>query len=115
MVKMLLTLKRRAGMSQQEFRDYRQNVHEPLLLALPEARYMRRFVVSYPLAAPGFGEPSYDAVVEVWFDSVEDLNALFFSENFQTKVDPDHANFLDLPQGGIIICEEVVVVAGRQA
>jgi uncharacterized protein (TIGR02118 family) len=113
MVKMLLTLKRRAGMSQQEFKAYRRNVHEPLLLALPEARYMRRFVVSYPLAVAGFGEPSYDAVVEVWFDSLEDLNALFFSENFQTKVDPDHANFLDLTQGGIIICEELVVVEGR--
>lgn len=110
MVKMLITLKRRAGMSQQEFKDYRRDVHEPLLLALPEAQYMRRFVVSYPLPAAGFGEPSYDAVVEVWFDSLEDLNALFFSENFQTKVDPDHSNFLDLTQGGIIICEERVVV-----
>jgi uncharacterized protein (TIGR02118 family) len=113
MVKLLLTLKRRAGMSQQEFKAYRQNVHEPLLLSLPEAQYMRRFVVSYPLAAPEFGEPSYDGVVEVWFDSLQDLHALFFSENFQTKVDPDHANFLDLTQGGILISEEVVVVAGQ--
>ncbi|MBO2012731.1 EthD domain-containing protein [Hymenobacter negativus] len=76
---------------------------------------MRRFVVSYPLPAAGFGEPSYDAVVEAWFDSLEDLNALFFSENFQTKVDPDHSNFLDMTQGGTIISEELVIVGGRQA
>jgi uncharacterized protein (TIGR02118 family) len=112
MIKLLLTLKRRAGMSPQEFKAYRQHVHEPLLLALPEAKYMRRFVVSYPLAVAGFGEPSYDAVVETWFDSLQDLNALFFSENFQTKVDPDHANFLDLTQVGTLICEELVVAEG---
>ncbi|WP_236050234.1 EthD domain-containing protein [Hymenobacter negativus] len=34
---MLITLKRRVGMSQQEFKDYRRDVHEPLLLAIPEA------------------------------------------------------------------------------
>ena len=112
MIKMLITLKRRAGMSQQEFKDYRRDVHVPLLLSIPEARYMRRFVVSYPIPAAGFGEPSYDGVVETWFDNLEDLNALFFSENFQTKVDPDHSNFLDLTQGGIIISEELVVVEG---
>jgi 2-polyprenyl-6-methoxyphenol hydroxylase-like FAD-dependent oxidoreductase len=70
----------------------------------------------FPLTPPWPSQPNLtmlgDAVVETWFDSLEDLNALFFSENFQTKVDPDHANFLDLTQGGIIVCEELVVVEG---
>ena len=110
MVKMLITLKRRAGMSLQEFKDYRRDVHAPLLFAIPEARYIRRFVVSYPVPAPTFPEPSYDAVVEAWFDSLDDLNALYLCENFQTKVDPDHANFLDVAQAGRIISEEIVVV-----
>jgi uncharacterized protein (TIGR02118 family) len=110
MIKMLITLKRRVGMSLQEFKDYRRDVHAPLLFAIPEARYIRRFVVSYPILAPGFPEPSYDAVVEAWFDSLEDLNALYLSENFQTKVDPDHPNFLDVAKAGRIISEELVVV-----
>ncbi|RRB13578.1 EthD domain-containing protein [Larkinella knui] len=112
MIKLLFTLKRRAGMSQQAFEDYRRDVHVPLLLAIPEAQYMRRFVVSYPIPAPGFGEPSYDAVVETWFDSLDDLKALFFSENFQTKVEPDHSNFLDMTQGGILVSEELVLIEG---
>jgi uncharacterized protein (TIGR02118 family) len=107
---MILALKRRQGMSLQEFKDYRRDVHAPLLFAIPEAEYIRRFVVSYPVAAPEFSEPSYDMVVEAWFDSLEDLNALYHSENFRTKVDPDHLNFIDLSQVGRIVSEETVVV-----
>jgi uncharacterized protein (TIGR02118 family) len=112
MVKMIITLKRPEGMSLQAFMDYRRDVHAPLLFAIPEARqYIRRFVVSYPVPAPNFPEPSYDAVVEAWFDSMDDLNALYLSENFRTKVDPDHVNFIDLSKVGRIISEETVVVA----
>ncbi|MFN6980886.1 MAG: EthD domain-containing protein [Brevundimonas sp.] len=110
MIKMILTLKRRQGMSLQDFKTYRRDVHAPLLFAIPEARHIRRFVVSYPVAAPEFPEPSYDMVVEAWFDSIDDLNALYLSENFRTKVDPDHPNFIDLSAVGRIVSEELVVV-----
>lgn len=112
MVKMIITLKRREGMSLQEFKDYRRDVHAPLLFAIPEAgRYIRRFVVSYPVPAPNFPEPSYDAVVEAWFDTMDDLDKLYLSENFRTKVDPDHPNFIDMSKVGRIISQETVVVA----
>ncbi|MFE9840113.1 EthD domain-containing protein [Streptomyces sp. NPDC005551] len=73
-------------------------------------QYIRRFVVSYPVPAPNCPEPDYDSVVETWFDSMDDLNALFFCENFLKTVDPDHKNFDDLNSFGSIICEEEVVV-----
>lgn len=112
MVKMIITLRRREGMSIEDFRNYRRDVHAPLLFAIPEAdRYIRRFVVSYPVPAPEFSEPSYDAVIEAWFDSVDDMNALYLSENFRAQVDPDHSNFIDMAQVGRIVSEEVVVVA----
>ena len=38
------------------------------------------------------------------------MNALYFSENLLSKVDPDHVNFMDLSSdGGIVANEEVVV------
>ena len=50
MIKMIITIKRRAGMSHDEFVRYQRDVHRPLLLSIPEARqYIRRFVVSYPI------------------------------------------------------------------
>lgn len=113
MIKMLIGFRRRSGMSLQAFKDYRRDVHAPLLFAIPEAALIRRFVVSYPVAASDWGEPSFDAVVEAWFDSIEDLEALYFCENFKTKVDPDHVNFIDLSSVSRIVSEEIIVVPGR--
>jgi hypothetical protein len=110
MIKMLIGFRRRPGMSVQAFRDYRRDVHAPLLFAIPEAANIRRFVVSYPIPAPGWPEPTFDAVVEAWFDTVANMDALFLSENFRTKVDPDHVHFIDLTSVGRIVSEEVIVV-----
>ena len=108
---MIITIKRRLGMSHEEFVRYQREVHRPLLMAIPEAsRHIRRFVVSYPVFAPDYSGPDYDSVVEAWFDSMEDMNALYFSENFRNKVNPDHANFMDLSSYGRIVAEEDVVV-----
>ena len=110
MVKMIITIKRREGMTHDEFVRYQREVHRPLLMAIPEARrYIRRFVVSYPISAPGYSGPDYDSVVEAWFDSMEDMDALYFSENFLSKVDPDHVNFMDLSAYGRIVAEEEIV------
>src|SRR3954453_22186016 len=110
-IKMIITLKRREGMTHAEFTHYQGNTHRPLLMSIPETkRYVRRFVVSYPVPAPRYPEPDYDSVVEAWFDTMEDLEALFFSENFLKIVDPDHENFIDLITFGRVICEEEIVV-----
>jgi len=110
MIKIILAFKRREGMSAQEFKDYRRDVHAPLLFAIPEAKKIRRFVVNYPVAAPGFPEPSYDAVVEAWFDSLHELTELYTCRNFVERVDPDHANFIDLSSVGRVIVEEMVII-----
>lgn len=111
MIKMIITLKRREGMSHQEFVHYQCEVHIPLLMSIPEAKkYIRRFMVSYPISAPDYSGPDYDSVVEAWFDSMEDMNALYFSENFLNKVAPDHKNFMNLSNYGRIVAEEEIVI-----
>ncbi|MDB4945836.1 MAG: ethyl tert-butyl ether degradation protein EthD [Labilithrix sp.] len=110
MIKVIISFKRRPGMSTQEFRDYRRDVHVPTLLAIPEATKLRRLVVSYPLLAPEAPEPTFDAVVEAWFDSREEMDGLFASESFRTRVDPDHANFIDPSSVVWLVTEELVDV-----
>ena len=111
MVKMIITIERREGMSHEEFVRYQREVHRPLLMAIPEAgRYIRRFVVSFPIPAPQYSGRYYDAVIEAWFDSMEDMDAFYLSENFLSKVAPDHVNFMDLSSYGRIVAEEEVVV-----
>lgn len=104
-------IKRRPGMTHDEFVRYQREVHRPLLMAIPEARrYIKHFVVSYPIAPPDYSGPDYDTIVEGWFDGMDDMNALYLPENFLTKVDPDHANFMDLSSYGRIVAEEEVVI-----
>ncbi len=110
MIKMLIGFRRKPGMTLQAFKDYRRNVHAPLLFALPEAQLIRRFVVSYPVEAEAWGQPSFDAVVEAWFDTMDDLESLYFCDGFKKTVDPDHVNFIDLSTVSRIISEEIIVV-----
>jgi len=109
---MIIAIKRREGMSHEEFVRYQREVHRPLLMSIPEAaRYIRRFVVSYPIVAPDYSGPDYDCVVEGWFDSMEDMNALYFSDNFLRKVDPDHVHFMDLSAYKRVVAREEVVIS----
>lgn len=110
MIKILIGFRRHPDMSLQEFKDYRSDVHAPMLFAIPEAALIRRFVVSYPVQAPGWPDPSFDAMVEAWFDTVDDLNTLYTCENFRTKVDPDHVNFIDLTSVSRMVSEELIIV-----
>lgn len=100
-------------MTHEEFVKYQRTVHRPIFLAIPETeKYVRRFIVSYPVASSDYPEMAYDSVVEAWFDSMDDLRALYFSENFINRVDPDHYNFIDMTELGRIVSEEEVVFAG---
>jgi len=111
MIKLAILLKRRKDMTHQEFLNYRRDIHAPLLLSIPETKqYVRKFVFSAPVEAPGYPDPIYDAMVEAWFDSLDDLNAFFLSDNFVNKVDPDHVNFLDVDAAVRLVTEEAVVI-----
>lgn len=111
MIKLAILLKRRKDMTHQEFLNYRREIHAPLLLSIPETKqYVRKFIFSASLQAPGSPDPIYDAMVEAWFDSLEDLNAFFQSDNFVSKVDPDHVHFLDVHAAVRLITEETVVI-----
>lgn len=108
MVKLLIAFKRRQGMSVEDFRAHCRDVHTPLLLSIPEARKIRRFVVSCPIPAMTEGEPTFDAVVEACFDNPNEMDALMQSDNFLGKVDPDHANFIDFTSVVRLVTEEIV-------
>lgn len=64
---MIITIKRREGMSHEEFVHYQSKIHRPLLMAIPGARqFIKRFVVSYPIDAPDYSGSGYNSVVEAW-------------------------------------------------
>lgn len=102
MVKVILLLHRRPGMSQEQFRRYWREVHAPLLLRLPG---LRRLVLNYALPAGPGRAPACDGVGEDWFDSAEAMQAALASPEGQA-VAADAPNFVDLSKVQMVVVEE---------
>ena len=68
--KILLFMKRRAGMSVAEFRDYYETRHAPLAekYSSSVSRYIRRYLDPQPHPETGTGELPFDVITELWFD-----------------------------------------------
>ena len=81
MLKQMCFFKKRPDMTMEEFMDYYENQHSQLAKktgakpAIPNAvRYVRRYLV--PEKNPVTGEihdPSYDCIMEIWWNSREDF------------------------------------------
>jgi hypothetical protein len=69
--KILLFMKRRPGMTVEEFRDYYENVHAPLAMkhASNLIHYVRRYIEPLPHAETGtWDDPPFDVITEIWYD-----------------------------------------------
>jgi uncharacterized protein (TIGR02118 family) len=105
MLKFTFLIHRIAGMSREEFINYHRNKHAPLFMSIPEVeKYVRRYVVSHPVE-----EAQYDAVTDIYFDSMEDYHAFFSSENYKTKVHPDEKYFFKLDEVVSLVCKETII------
>ncbi|HEY4911688.1 MAG TPA: EthD domain-containing protein [Methylomirabilota bacterium] len=109
MVKVVTFLKRKAGMSVEDFQRYWRTRHPEVVVRLPG---VRRYVQSHTLAsAYRKGEPVYDGIAEVWAEDTEALRTMTRSPE-NAKVQADEAQFIDRATMGFLVTEEHVVVEG---
>lgn len=113
MIKFTFLVQKLPSLSLEEFIDYHKNKHAPLFCSIPETElYVRKYIVNNPIVSEGFPKPLYDAVVEISFDSFEDFNTFFNSENYLTKVRPDEPNFFDNVNYIAMANNETIIKAG---
>jgi len=71
MIKAISLLKRKPGISLEEFSKHYEEVHVPLAMRhFPFKRYARNYV-----ASPGAEELGFDCITEVWFETMADCEA----------------------------------------
>ena len=112
MVKIISLLKRKKGMTMEEFSYYWYEKHGPLALAIvPETVMWKTYVQNHAVRLPGGGQPQYDAVAEVTFDdfeSFEKWNNWYFSDEGKRLRD-DEENFLDRSKAINVVTDERVM------
>jgi len=113
MIKLMINVVRKAGMSHEEFADYWRNTHGPLVKSVPEfTRHIRKYVQchlaagSNPLGAGGV----FDGVAELWFDSAADMERSFSEPRYLEIVRPDELKFAELSKCVSLITEEVSMI-----
>lgn len=107
MIKLILLLTRREGMSAEDFQRYAREHHVPLLRQLPG---LTRLVVNYAQTDHTGAVPPYDAIAEDWFESGESMAAAFQSPAGHA-VQRDASNFLDMSRFQMILVQEEEVTA----
>jgi uncharacterized protein (TIGR02118 family) len=112
MIKMIILCKRRAGLSREDFIWHWSNVHARL--AREDQNFwsrVRGYVQNYCLpSAESAGAPAWDGVVELWFDSKEELDAAFAGEQTQQVLQADVANFCDMASIVSLLVDENVLM-----
>jgi uncharacterized protein (TIGR02118 family) len=105
MVKTITFIKRKPGMNLDEFGQYWRTRHAPIVIRLPG---LRRYVQCHTIPS-GYrnGEPAFDGVAEVWFDSTEAMRKTAKTAEYHA-VRADEPNFLDLAKIDFVITEERV-------
>ena len=112
MLKQVLLMKRRPGMTLDEFIDYYENHHVKLVEKYVQLarRYVRRYVK--PQKNPMTGELvelDFDVMTEIWWDSAEDLKAtgkLLAQDNAYPAIWKDEENLFSSHDNRTFTVEE---------
>jgi len=108
MIKVMILIKRKAGISREEFIDHYENVHVPLgLKYFPMIKgYMRNYVVN----PPGVAEPDFDCITEEWFENMEEHLAAvdFWRSEAAQVVRDDEDRFMDSSKTAFFVVEEKI-------
>lgn len=109
MVKLVALLKRKAGISREEFNRRWVQQHTKLTTLLPGLRGYR-INLATPRQPEGTGdEPIYDGTAELWWDSIDEMEASFATEMGKAAGD-DADQFADVRIH--IYTEEHIIMPG---
>jgi uncharacterized protein (TIGR02118 family) len=106
MLKFMVVLYRRPGTTAEEFHRHLERVHGPLAMKLPGLRkYVQNFVLSDPKRKP----PGWDAIVELYFDGWDTMEAAWATPQGAAS-DADLSAFADLSRTTWAVVDEIIIL-----
>lgn len=116
MFKLFFCLRRRSDLSRVQFLEHWHGIHADIARrgasALGAVKYVQNHTVSLPIndalrESRGAPEP-FDGVVELWFESVEDVASTFHEPGARAAIKAlliDEPNFIDLEASPMFLTE----------
>ena len=97
MIKLVCFLKRREGMTREEFYDHWENRHAPLIASTPElARHIVRYEqLRVTTHAEWMGTEGYDGITLQWMTGPEAFEGFIGEPKYAELIAPDEQSFLD--------------------
>ncbi len=116
MVRLTCLLRRKPGLSPEEFHRHWAEVHGPLIAASRSGRHVLRYEQHpRPLADyPAEDDGGYDGVTVQWFESMATYRAHMAEEDFPAIWD-DIVTFLDTERLELVVTEHPRLVMGDDA
>jgi uncharacterized protein (TIGR02118 family) len=97
-LKVVITLERKEGMTHEEFLNYWREEHAPLAEQLP---HLRRYTMSEPVDE----DADIDGIAQLYYDSMEQFQASMDSDVAE-QVREDSANYTDTDGGAQYLVRE---------
>jgi len=103
MLKFMVVLYRRPDLTPEQFRRHLEQIHAPLAQALPG---LRKYIQNYVCDDPQRKHPGWDAIVELYFDNRDTMEAAWASPQGAAS-DADLPMFADLTRTTWSVVEEI--------
>lgn len=111
MIKVLAAFSRKPGWSVDEFLCHYKERHAPLIAGTASfTRFCHRYVQNYPEhhAAGGLSTLGWpcDAISEMWFETVEAMQATYAAADYLERARPDEHRFADFESASVLVLQE---------
>ncbi len=121
MIKLIYCLRRQSHLTRAQFQEYWLHTHAPLVRDNADALHVRRYVQVHTADDPvnaalqaGRGAPEpYDGIAELWFDSVESMQAAGGTAEGKAALKAlraDEARFIDQANSPVWVSHEHAIV-----
>jgi uncharacterized protein (TIGR02118 family) len=108
MIKVIVLVKRKEGISREEFYKYWKEVHGPFVAK--HIPYLKKYVQNHFVDIPG-NEYEGDGIIETWYDDIESFqkSMAFNSAPEAKKLGEDWAKIADMSPPRMWVVEEHVI------
>jgi uncharacterized protein (TIGR02118 family) len=110
LIKAVIFIKRRKDLTREQFKEYWLTRHVELEKENVEKNWVRKIVASFAIEDESLPEPPFDGMVELYFDSIEDMRKDVQGAQREIMY-ADEENFCDHSEVQVVVITQEYLMA----